>query len=99
MRRRGIGAWARRLAAGRAGGERTGTDDDWAASGDGPAQAAAEAAESHRRWPDPAAVLLTALGPGPRLWERAADHPEALAVRLGTADRAPRMAGCLPPRR
>ncbi|WP_307667987.1 FHA domain-containing protein [Streptomyces sp. V2I9] len=39
-------------------------------------------------WPDPAAVLLTALGPGPRLWERHPDHPEALVVRLGTTDRA-----------
>uniref|UniRef100_UPI000495D26C FtsK/SpoIIIE domain-containing protein n=1 Tax=Streptomyces somaliensis TaxID=78355 RepID=UPI000495D26C len=32
--------------------------------------------------------LLTALGPGRRLWERAPAHPEALAVRLGTTDRA-----------
>ncbi|MCX3064277.1 FHA domain-containing protein [Streptomyces beihaiensis] len=39
-------------------------------------------------WPDPAAVLLTALGPGPRLWERGPGHPEALAVRIGTADRS-----------
>ncbi|MGW6715011.1 FHA domain-containing protein [Streptomyces globisporus] len=39
-------------------------------------------------WPDPAAVLLTALGPGPRLWERHPRHPEALVVRLGTTDRA-----------
>ncbi|MER5890967.1 FtsK/SpoIIIE domain-containing protein, partial [Streptomyces sp. NPDC001941] len=39
-------------------------------------------------WPDPAAVLLTALGPGPRLWERGPHHPESLVVRLGTADRA-----------
>ncbi|MET8608621.1 FHA domain-containing protein [Streptomyces rubiginosohelvolus] len=39
-------------------------------------------------WPDPAAVLLTALGPGPRLWERHPHHPEALVVRLGTTDRA-----------
>ncbi|MFH9267931.1 FHA domain-containing protein [Streptomyces sp. NPDC017546] len=39
-------------------------------------------------WPDPAAVLLTALGPGPRLWERRPGHPEALVVRLGTTDRA-----------
>ncbi|MFJ4961483.1 FHA domain-containing protein [Streptomyces sp. NPDC088729] len=38
-------------------------------------------------WPDPAAVLLTALGPGPRLWERHTGHPEALVVRLGTTDR------------
>ncbi|MEF3113360.1 FtsK/SpoIIIE domain-containing protein [Streptomyces chrestomyceticus] len=37
------------------------------------------------RWPDPATVLLTALGPGPRLWERGPDHPDALTVRLGTA--------------
>ncbi|MEV5592821.1 FtsK/SpoIIIE domain-containing protein [Streptomyces sp. NPDC052496] len=36
------------------------------------------------RWPDPATVLLTALGPGPRLWERGPDHPDALTVRLGT---------------
>ncbi len=33
-------------------------------------------------------MLLTALGPGPRLWERRPDHPEALVVRLGTTDRA-----------
>ncbi|MFJ9891349.1 FHA domain-containing protein [Streptomyces sp. NPDC091287] len=39
-------------------------------------------------WPDPATVLLTALGPGPRLWERHPEHPEALVVRLGTTDRA-----------
>ncbi|NEE38310.1 hypothetical protein G3M53_74550, partial [Streptomyces sp. SID7982] len=39
-------------------------------------------------WPDPAALLLTALGPGPRLWERAQGHPETLTVRLGTADRS-----------
>lgn len=39
-------------------------------------------------WPDPATVLLTALGPGRRLWERDPDHPEFLAVRLGTTDRA-----------
>ncbi|CAM5424201.1 hypothetical protein SFUMM280S_09480 [Streptomyces fumanus] len=38
-------------------------------------------------WPDAAALLLTALGPGPRLWERGPVHPELLAVRLGTADR------------
>lgn len=48
-------------------------------------------------WPDAAALLLTALGPGPRLWERAPGHPEALAVRLGTVDRAgPGGAGLLP---
>ncbi|MCP9961161.1 FHA domain-containing protein [Streptomyces somaliensis] len=90
-RRRGIGAWARRLAGGR--GDRAdraapdgpdGPDgpDDGAAAPDAPRGPGAGA------WPDPAAVLLTALGPGPRLWERAPDHPEALAVRLGTTDRA-----------
>ncbi|MDQ0748843.1 plasmid stabilization system protein ParE [Streptomyces africanus] len=48
-------------------------------------------------WPDPATLLLTALGPGPRLWERGPGHPEALAVRLGTADRAaPDGSGLLP---
>jgi hypothetical protein len=41
--------------------------------------------------------LLTALGPGPRLWERGPGHPEALTVRLGTADRAaPGGSGLLP---
>lgn len=44
-------------------------------------------------WPDPATVLLTALEPGPRLWERGAGHPEALVVRLGTE---PRSSGALP---
>ena len=39
------------------------------------------------RWPDPAELLLTALGPGPRLWERTLDHPDALALRLGNAAR------------
>lgn len=48
-------------------------------------------------WPDPAALLLTALGPGARLWERGPGHPEALTVRLGTADRAaPDGSGLLP---
>ncbi|WP_037687452.1 FHA domain-containing protein, partial [Streptomyces aureocirculatus] len=48
-------------------------------------------------WPDAAALLLAALGPGARLWERGPAHPEALAVRLGTTDRtAPGAAGLLP---
>ncbi|GAA2460452.1 FtsK/SpoIIIE domain-containing protein [Streptomyces mauvecolor] len=77
-RRRGIGAWARRLAGGR--GETA------------PEQAPAEPQRplpepAPESWPDPAALLLTALGPGPRLWERAPGHPEALAIRVGTADR------------
>lgn len=48
-------------------------------------------------WPDAAALLLTALGPGPRLWERRPGHPEELAVRLGTVDRTgPGGGGLLP---
>ncbi len=47
----------------------------------------AAAARTPESWPDPATLLLTALGPGPRLWERGPDHPESLAVRLGTVDR------------
>ncbi|MEE1752222.1 FHA domain-containing protein [Streptomyces sp. SP18CS02] len=84
-RRRGIGAWARRLAGTRADGPEPG-----APHGASPVPAA----DASRRgrladtWPDPSAVLLTALGPGPRLWERGPAHPESLVVRLGTADRA-----------
>ncbi|WP_326600582.1 FHA domain-containing protein [Streptomyces sp. NBC_01803] len=52
-----------------------------------PAAAPAEDAAA-ARWPDPATVLLTALEPGPRRWERGAAHPEAFTVRLGTAQRA-----------
>ncbi|MFE2509302.1 FtsK/SpoIIIE domain-containing protein [Streptomyces naganishii] len=57
----------------------------------------ANAAQMPETWPDPAALLLTALGPGPRLWERGPGHPETLTVRLGTADRpAPDGSGLLP---
>jgi DNA segregation ATPase FtsK/SpoIIIE-like protein len=69
-----IGAWARRRFAGGRGAAQ--------AAGDGGAQAEA----LRERWPDPAAVLLTVLGPGRRLWERGVAHPDALTVRLGTAD-------------
>ncbi|MCS0639174.1 FHA domain-containing protein [Streptomyces sp. LP05-1] len=91
-RRRGIGAWARRLTGG--GGR---PDDGEAAPGAVPAGAEAaprgggaapSGGPAGESWPDPAAVLLTALGPGARLWERGPEHPEALVVRLGTADRA-----------
>ena len=37
------------------------------------------------RWPDPAELLHTVLGAGPRLWERGPEHPELLALRLGSA--------------
>ncbi|MFG3227069.1 FtsK/SpoIIIE domain-containing protein [Kitasatospora sp. NPDC048194] len=46
-----------------------------------------QAAAQRDRWPDLATVLLNALGPGPRLWERGPGHPDALTLRLGTADR------------
>ncbi|MDH6135291.1 hypothetical protein P3T37_004701 [Kitasatospora sp. MAA4] len=45
-----------------------------------------QAAARRERWPDPATVLLSALGPGARLWERQPAHPDALTLRLGTAD-------------
>ncbi|MFF3749970.1 FHA domain-containing protein [Streptomyces sp. NPDC002018] len=81
-RRGGIGAWARRL---------TGTRDeelpDAAQGGPGRPSAGAGPVPPAETSPDPAAVLLTALGPGPRLWERDSRHPDALVVRLGTADR------------
>ncbi|MFF8730188.1 FtsK/SpoIIIE domain-containing protein [Streptomyces sp. NPDC015171] len=85
-RRRGLGAWARRLAGGR-GEQPAGPEsfDGTAARADAPAAGTSLQPET---WPDPAALLLTALGPGPRLWERGPGHPEALAIRLGTADRS-----------
>ncbi|MEU8622860.1 FtsK/SpoIIIE domain-containing protein [Streptomyces sp. NPDC048623] len=89
-RRRGLGAWARRLAGGR---EESGDGEygvapvpAFAAARPGAAPHGGDPAPGS--WPDPAAVLLTALGPGPRLWERGPGHPEALVVRLGTTDRA-----------
>lgn len=86
--KRGIGAWARRFSGPREDlpvpGAEAGANDG-APSGTDRAGDHPQAAET---WPDPAAVLLTALGPGPRLWERGPDHPESLVVRLGTTDRA-----------
>ncbi|MGW0757655.1 FHA domain-containing protein [Streptomyces sp. NPDC002814] len=98
-KRGGLTAWARRLAGGRT--------EQGTAAGRGtydPADVADVTAEPQvpvpqlpETWPDPAALLLTALGPGPRLWERGPGHPEALTVRLGTADRsAPDGSGLLP---
>ncbi|MDQ0910133.1 hypothetical protein QFZ22_006118 [Streptomyces canus] len=88
-RRGGLSAWARRLAGGRSEQETPrrdeAYDEDTAPVTAVPSAAAAQAPEA---WPDPAALLLTALGPGARLWERGPGHPEALTVRLGTADRA-----------
>ncbi|KIZ18685.1 FtsK/SpoIIIE domain-containing protein [Streptomyces natalensis] len=97
-RKIGLGAWARRLAGGRyaaeppeeAGAGQVETAGGGADETYGPDAAAAAGAQE--RWPDAAAVLLTALGPGPRLWERGQDHPDALTVRLGTAGRDGRIA-------
>ncbi|HEY8987248.1 MAG TPA: FHA domain-containing protein, partial [Streptomyces sp.] len=85
-RRGGLSAWARRLTGNRgaqeADGQETYAEDP--AHEDTPSGAPAPGPEI---WPDPAALLLTALGPGPRLWERAPEHSEFLTVRLATADR------------
>ncbi|MGC0402924.1 hypothetical protein RKD27_005568 [Streptomyces sp. SAI-126] len=97
-RRGGLSAWARRLAGGRGEQEMPERDEayDDAAAPVAPVPSAT-AAQVPEVWPDPAALLLTALGPGARLWERGPGHPEALTVRLGTADRAaPDGSGLLP---
>lgn len=95
-RRGGIGAWARRLAGNKAEPVHEAAPDETRQVGRPVPSASSSAAASRRApgssvgetWPDPATVLLTALGPGPRLWERDPEHPEALVVRLGTTDRA-----------
>ncbi|UFR07478.1 FHA domain-containing protein [Streptomyces sp. Go40/10] len=95
-RRRGLGAWARRLAGGR-GEQQAGPEAYAGTAADAPHAPASGAPRRPETWPDPAALLLTALGPGPRLWERGPGHPEALTVRLGTADRStPDGSGLLP---
>ncbi|MDV5146099.1 FtsK/SpoIIIE domain-containing protein [Streptomyces sp. SBC-4] len=100
--KRGLGAWARRLAGGRedlpAQDAGSGSAPDTHAGTPAGALSGARPGPGGRgtaaggpgadTWPDPATVLLTALGPGPRLWERAQDHAESLVVRLGTTDRA-----------
>ncbi len=75
-----IGAWARRIAGA------TARPADRDAAGPDQARLAAEAAALRELAPDPATVLVTALGPGPRLWERGPGHLDALTVRLGSAD-------------
>ncbi|MFD7514309.1 FHA domain-containing protein [Streptomyces niveus] len=88
----GIGAWARRLAGGR--------DEEFPDGDEGAAPTAARPrgrAPLDETWPDPASVLMTALGPGPRLWERGPGHRESLVVRLGTTERpSPDGSGPLP---
>ncbi|MGW1258358.1 FHA domain-containing protein [Streptomyces sp. NPDC002513] len=95
MRRRGFTAWARRLTGGR--GEQSGTTGPGFDGAEVTSTPASFAAPGPEKWPDLAALLLSALGPGPRLWERGPGHPETLTVRLGTADRAaPGGGGLLP---
>ncbi|MEU6682720.1 FtsK/SpoIIIE domain-containing protein [Streptomyces sp. NPDC046832] len=98
-RRGGLGAWARRLTGGRgeqAAEPREAYEDETAPVAAAQPDPVAVPAVPET-WPDPATLLLTALGPGPRLWERGPGHPEALAIRLGTADRAaPDGSGLLP---
>ncbi|WP_432089098.1 FtsK/SpoIIIE domain-containing protein [Streptomyces sp. bgisy095] len=93
--RRGLGAWARRLAGGReelpapaAGAHPAPVPDTHAGARPGTGTGGRGPGPGADTWPDPATVLLTALGPGARLWERDPDHPESLVVRLGTTDRA-----------
>ncbi|MFH9722445.1 FtsK/SpoIIIE domain-containing protein [Streptomyces sp. NPDC017254] len=93
--KRGLGAWARRLTGGReelpAGVSDLRTAPDTHAGtrpGAGVRSGTPAPPPVADTWPDPATVLLTALGPGPRLWERDRHHPESLVVRLGTTDRA-----------
>ncbi|WP_425246682.1 FHA domain-containing protein [Streptomyces sp. NEAU-NA10] len=98
-KRGGLSAWARRLTGGRGSDQETAAPEPYAeeAAGATAVPSAGPAAPIPDTWPDPATLLLTALGPGPRLWERGPRHPEALAVRLGTADRAaPDGSGLLP---
>lgn len=102
-KRGGLSAWARRLTGGRSDEPDAEHDETYdGAYDDGYETPAAEepvvaGASAPERWPDPAALLLAALGPGPRLWERGPGHPETLTVRLGTADRsAPDGSGLLP---
>ncbi|WP_406292823.1 FHA domain-containing protein [Streptomyces sp. NBC_00624] len=95
-RRGGIGAWARRLAGNKAEPVHEAAPDETQPVGRAAPSTSSTVAASRpspgssvgETWPDPATVLLTALGPGPRLWERDAEHPEALVVRLGTTDRS-----------
>ncbi|MGP3975563.1 FHA domain-containing protein [Streptomyces sp. 8N114] len=124
---RGLGAWARRFAGGRAEAADSAAAGPGAAPGSapphpgrgpyGPTRSGSGTAEGYtahpaessgalppappassggisaagggeQRRPDPAAVLLSALGPGPRLWERGPGHPDALTVRLGVTHRS-----------
>jgi pSer/pThr/pTyr-binding forkhead associated (FHA) protein len=96
-KRGGIGAWARRLAGGSPDPVREGVPAQATGPNETSDPGPAGRPPTPDTWPDPASLLLTALGPGPRLWERGPGHRETLVVRLGTADRnAPGVLGLLP---
>ncbi|MFM9610844.1 FHA domain-containing protein [Streptomyces niveiscabiei] len=93
-KRGGLSAWARRLTGNRnTPGAPEGYDAEDRTAEQAPSVVAPPGPEI---WPDPAALLLTALGPGPRLWERAPEHSEFLTVRLATADRTTADGAVLP---
>ncbi|MFC6423119.1 FtsK/SpoIIIE domain-containing protein [Ornithinimicrobium tianjinense] len=50
-----------------------------------------ERASRRRDLPDPGAVLMTAIGPRARLWERRRTDPDWLLARFGTADQVSRV--------
>ncbi|MGW1768699.1 FHA domain-containing protein [Streptomyces sp. NPDC002073] len=79
-RRRGPVAWARRA---------FGRDELPGGEAEYPEPAPERRAAVPDGRPDPAALLLAALGPGPLLWERGPGHPEALLVRLGNGCAVP----------
>ncbi|AJE82899.1 hypothetical protein SLNWT_2523 [Streptomyces albus] len=84
VRRRGLAGWARRLAGG--GGPQEPPAAEPAARDHAFEEGPPPGPAGPEPCPDPAALLLTALGPGPRLWERDPEHPQALTVRLGLGD-------------
>jgi hypothetical protein len=47
---------------------------------------AAVRAHRQRGFPDPAAILMTAAGPGTRLWERRRTDDDSLVLRVGTGE-------------
>ncbi|MEU3740149.1 FtsK/SpoIIIE domain-containing protein [Streptomyces sp. NPDC032198] len=56
--------------------------------GDATQALAAERTARRRGFPDPAEVVLTAVGPRRRLWERRTSDADFLELRVGTADMA-----------
>ncbi|MYW64293.1 cell division protein FtsK [Streptomyces sp. SID8379] len=56
--------------------------------GDAAQALAAERTARRRGFPDPAEVVLTAVGPRRRLWERRTSDADFLELRIGTADLA-----------